>query len=107
MFAESVSTREIGGLRQTRAPQVAGDAPLAGLAERQHGVVGRRQLLELGLGEDAVDGLSARGWTLARRSTSSKLVHRHLATLPDDEFTAHEGIPVTTVPRTIFDLAAV
>jgi very-short-patch-repair endonuclease len=26
--------------------------------------------------------------------------------LPDDEVTVHEGIPVTIVPRTIFDLAA-
>jgi hypothetical protein len=31
----------------------------------------------------------------------------HKALLPDDEVTTHEGIPVTTVPRTLFDLAAV
>jgi hypothetical protein len=29
------------------------------------------------------------------------------ALLPDDEWTIHDGIPVTTVPRTILDLAAV
>jgi very-short-patch-repair endonuclease len=31
----------------------------------------------------------------------------HKARLPNDEITIHEGIPVTTVPRTLFDLAAV
>jgi very-short-patch-repair endonuclease len=31
----------------------------------------------------------------------------HWATLPADEFTTHHGIPVTTVPRTLFDLSAV
>jgi very-short-patch-repair endonuclease len=44
--------------------------------------------------------------TIPRRSRSSELIRRHLATLPGDEVTVHEGIPVTTVPRTIFDLAA-
>jgi very-short-patch-repair endonuclease len=36
----------------------------------------------------------------------SKLVRRHHKALPLDEITVNEGIPVTTVPRTIFDLAA-
>jgi very-short-patch-repair endonuclease len=31
----------------------------------------------------------------------------HEAQLPADEITVHEGIPITTVPRTLFDLAAV
>ena len=31
----------------------------------------------------------------------------HQAPLPPDELTIHQGIPVTTVPRTLFDLAAV
>jgi very-short-patch-repair endonuclease len=31
----------------------------------------------------------------------------HVARLPPDEITIHEGIPVTTVPRTLFDLATV
>jgi very-short-patch-repair endonuclease len=44
--------------------------------------------------------------TASRRSRSSTLIRRHLATLPGDEMTVCEGIPVTIVPRTIFDLAA-
>jgi very-short-patch-repair endonuclease len=44
--------------------------------------------------------------TVPHRSRSSKLIHRHISTVPDDERTLEEGIPVTTVPRTIFDLAA-
>jgi predicted transcriptional regulator of viral defense system len=159
MPAESVSTRDIGGLRRTRANP---DALIAELAEGQHGVVSRRQLIELGLGEDAVEHRLSRGrlhsvarsvyavgyrvlstkggwmavvlstgtdavlshrsaaalWglrdpgtgpvhvTVSHRSTSSKLIRRHLVALPGDEVTVHEGIPVTTVPRTILDLAA-
>lgn len=34
-------------------------------------------------------------------------IHRHSAALPVDEITIEDGIPVTTVPRTIFDLAAI
>jgi Protein of unknown function (DUF559) len=44
--------------------------------------------------------------TAPRKSTSSKLVRRHKLTLPADEVTTREGIPVTIVPRTILDLAA-
>jgi very-short-patch-repair endonuclease len=33
-------------------------------------------------------------------------IRRHHKALPADEVTVEEGIPVTTVPRTIFDLAA-
>jgi very-short-patch-repair endonuclease len=44
--------------------------------------------------------------TVPSKSTSSKLVRRHHKALPPDEVTVKEGIPVTTVPRTIFDLAA-
>jgi very-short-patch-repair endonuclease len=40
-----------------------------------------------------------------RRSRPGVKVHR--AALPSDERTIHDGIPVTTVPRTLFDLAAV
>jgi very-short-patch-repair endonuclease len=135
---------------------------IAGLAAEQHGVVGRRQLLERGMGEDAIDhrldvgrlhvvahgvysvghpDLSPMGrWTAAvlssgaravlshrsaaalwgisnprhgpihvtvvGRSRSSELIQRHHGSLPDDEVTAREGIPVTTVPRTVFDIAA-
>jgi hypothetical protein len=44
--------------------------------------------------------------TVPHRSRSSKLIRRHISIVPDDECTIEEGIPVTTVPRTIFDLAA-
>jgi very-short-patch-repair endonuclease len=44
--------------------------------------------------------------TLRHKSRTSRLIRRHLALLPDDEVTAHEGIPTTTVPRTVLDLAA-
>jgi hypothetical protein len=39
-----------------------------------------------------------------RRQTGIQI---HQIRLPPDEITTHEGIPVTTVPRTLFDLAAV
>jgi very-short-patch-repair endonuclease len=45
--------------------------------------------------------------TTPHKSTSSKLVQRHQSRVPEDEITVEDGIPVTTVPRTIFDLAAV
>jgi len=44
--------------------------------------------------------------TTPQKSRSWKGVRRHHSPLPADEVTIHEGIPVTTVPRTIFDLAA-
>jgi predicted transcriptional regulator of viral defense system len=131
------------------------------LARRQHGVVSRTQLIELGLGEDAIEhrlthgrlhrlhpGVYAVGhrlvpreglWMAAvlasgsdallshhtaaalwglrgysggaihvvvpRRSTSSKRIRRHVSHVPDDERAVEEGIPVTSVHRTIFDLA--
>ena len=54
MTTETVSTRDIGGLRRSRDEEGV-DARIAELARRQHGVVARRQLLKLGLGEDAVE----------------------------------------------------
>jgi very-short-patch-repair endonuclease len=45
--------------------------------------------------------------TVPGKSTSTKLVRRHHVDLPDDEVTIHEGIPVTTAPRTVFDLASI
>jgi len=33
-------------------------------------------------------------------------IKRHHKALPEDEITVEEGVPVTTVPRTIFDLSA-
>ena len=44
--------------------------------------------------------------TVPHRSRSSDLIRRHVSQLPDDERTVEERIPVTTVPRTILDLAA-
>ena len=44
--------------------------------------------------------------TVPHRSRSSDLIRRHISEAPADERTVKEGIPVTTVPRTIFDLAA-
>jgi len=45
--------------------------------------------------------------TIPRKSTSTKQIRRHHKPLPSDEVTVEEGIPVTTVPRTILDLAAI
>jgi very-short-patch-repair endonuclease len=124
-------------------------------------VVGRRQLLELGLSRDAIAGRVRRGqlhqlhpgvyavgyrsvggkgrwmaavlycgpgavlshrsaaalWgltssgatvavTVPRRSRSSRSIQRHFSLLPADEVTVRDGIPVTTVPRTLLDRAA-
>jgi very-short-patch-repair endonuclease len=44
--------------------------------------------------------------TVPHRSRSSKPIRRHVSEVPEDERTIEEGIPVTTVPRTILDLAA-
>lgn len=144
---------------QTRAL----DVRVADSAERQHGVVARRQLVALGLGREAI-GVRLRSGRLHRmhqgvysvghrvvsrearwmaavlacgegavlshrsaaalwgiRNASSRAIevttpaksrsrvgiHRHFAVLPADEVTERVGIPVTTVPRTILDLAAV
>jgi very-short-patch-repair endonuclease len=45
--------------------------------------------------------------TLPYRRNPSPGIRGHYALLPDDEITTVRGIPVTTVPRTILDLAAV
>ncbi len=44
--------------------------------------------------------------TVPRKSTSSRKIRRHASRLPEDERTVEAGIPVTSVPRTILDLAA-
>jgi very-short-patch-repair endonuclease len=44
--------------------------------------------------------------TVPRKSTSSKRIRRHLSHVPPDERSEKEGIPTTSVHRTIFDLAA-
>ena len=49
--------RHIGGKRKVRDP----DEAILRLARRQHGVVARRQLVELGVGPDAIDFRLRRG----------------------------------------------
>jgi very-short-patch-repair endonuclease len=44
--------------------------------------------------------------TAPRKSTSTKRIRRHLSHVPADERAVEEGIPATSVHRTIFDLAA-
>jgi very-short-patch-repair endonuclease len=145
-----------------RQSQVDGvDRRVAELAERQHGVVARRQLREMGVGARAIDhrvqrgrlhlvyrgvyavgyaSLTAEGrimgavlasgpgtvashraagtawgfWhsnrldvTAARARRSRSGVVLHYRQLAPDEITAVREIPVTTVARTVFDLASV
>jgi len=45
--------------------------------------------------------------TCSRALRARSGIRVHKARLPADEITTHQGIPVTTVPRTLFDLAAV
>jgi very-short-patch-repair endonuclease len=136
---------------------------IAELAKRQHGVVGRAQLLKLGLGRRAIGSRIARGWlhpvhrgvyavgyallfskgrwmaAVIACGAEAALSHRsagrlwglvplgpgpvevtrpsgfraqrsgivgHESLLPEDEVTAIDEIPVTSAPRTLFDLAA-
>jgi very-short-patch-repair endonuclease len=44
--------------------------------------------------------------TVPHRSRSSKAVYRHISHVPTDERSEKEGIPATSVHRTIFDLAS-
>jgi Uncharacterized protein conserved in bacteria len=44
--------------------------------------------------------------TVPHKSTSTKRIRRHFSLVPEDERAVHEGISVTSVHRTIFDLAA-
>jgi hypothetical protein len=44
--------------------------------------------------------------TVAHRSRSCKAICRHVSEVPPDERAMEEGIPLTSVHRTIFDLAA-
>jgi very-short-patch-repair endonuclease len=138
------------------------DRLIAELAERQHGVVGRRQLLELGVTVSMLEGRLRRGqlhgvfrgsYAVGHRSVSRRgrllaavlaagpgavLSHRsagelfgitppfagrpeatapagwrapagivvHHAPIAEDERRVEDGIPATTVPRTMLDLAA-
>lgn len=165
MPRETAQSRDIGGSvrsRQQAKEDEGTDRAIARVAEAQHGVVARRQLTRLGLGDDAIDyrlavgrlwivmpriyavgqrrlpplsrsmaavlssgfgavlshrsaaalwGIRALGGgpihvTVPSKSRSTKLVRRHHVVLPGDEVTVHEGIPVTTVPQTVLDLAS-
>jgi len=44
--------------------------------------------------------------TAPHKSTSTKRIRRHFSQVPHDERAIEDGIPVTSVHRTIFDLAA-
>ncbi|MFL5899390.1 MAG: type IV toxin-antitoxin system AbiEi family antitoxin domain-containing protein [Solirubrobacterales bacterium] len=44
--------------------------------------------------------------TVPHRSRSSKAIYRHISRVPPDERVMEEGIPVTSVHRTIYDLSA-
>jgi hypothetical protein len=139
------------------------DRVIAHIAQRQHGVVARSQLAEMGAGRGAIGlrlrrgrlhivyhrvyavghrvltdhgrwmaaflaggagsvlshGSAAALWgirpdqsraielTSARRRGSRQGLRFHCSSLPTDEVTTVDGIPVTTVPRTLFDLAGV
>jgi predicted transcriptional regulator of viral defense system len=61
MADERRSTRLLCGQIYFREPGMGDDEAIAGLAGLQHGVVARRQLLELGLSADAIDYRLATG----------------------------------------------
>lgn len=79
---------------------------------RQHGVVARRQLLEMGLRARQIERRIAsgrlhlvwRGVASAPRRRPGILVHRRTVLLPE-ELTVYEGIPVTDPVRTLIDEA--
>jgi very-short-patch-repair endonuclease len=156
--AETAKTILEGGFLRSRDD----DRVLAALAERQHGLVGRWQLMEAGWSGGAIEKriwagrlhplhagvyrvghalisregrwmaavlasgpetvlshASAAALWMIRPSSRSIIdvtcpgksrswdgIRRHHKALPADEITVEEGIPVTTVPRTIFDMAA-
>lgn len=162
MPAEPYVDHAICGKRRARKP-AGQDGVIAELAQRQHGVVARRQLLQAGLSRRAIDhrmkgrrlqaihrGIYAVGhsvlsvegpWMAAvlaggraavvshrsagalwgfRHTTSSLVdvtvptgsrprrgIRFHESEVPPDELTVRRAIPVTTVPRTLMDLAAV
>lgn len=160
MNREPMIDPRIGGKSSARSWGQA----IARLAEQQHGVVARRQLLEMGMGRKAIDGRLQRGWLheyarglyvvgarrISRRGKwmaavlaageGSLLSHRsaarlwgvippaaewidvtcppgrvvrrrgivsHESMVAEDERTVVDGIPVTSIFRTIFDFAAV
>jgi very-short-patch-repair endonuclease len=87
------------------------------VGHRRISVAGRRMASVLTYRDDAVvsNRAAAAHWTLKESAAIEVTVPRtvrprrgivvHCLPLPPDEVTVHEGIPVTTVPRTIFDHA--
>jgi very-short-patch-repair endonuclease len=162
VVAETTPETAIRLLGRPRAQPGSARAVESDLAEAQHGVASRRQLLAAGLRPGAIQRridagrlhplhrgvyavghrvLSRQGrmtaallasdpgavlshrsaaalWglrdqagaavelTIPRKSSSSPVIRRHRADLAPDEITVCDRIPVTTVPRTILDLAA-
>jgi very-short-patch-repair endonuclease len=146
----------------TKTGEHGADAAIAAVAERQHGVITRAQLLAIGVGSRAIthrlarrrlhalhrgvyavghrrigrDGhlmaavlASGSGAVLSHRSAATVWeirraglsgievtvprdrrragVRAYQSAIPPDERTNRNGIPVTSVPRTLLDLAAV
>lgn len=163
MAGESKVIHDMHEQQSVRSSGVGNDEAIAELAERQHGVVARAQLVALGLGRGAIDerlkkkrlhrvhrgvyavgyrGRTRTGWWMAAVlacGPGAVLSHRcaaalwgilegwptivdvsvprplgprdgirvRRASIAADERTVHAGIPVTTVARTLLDLAAV
>jgi very-short-patch-repair endonuclease len=157
------SARRLLGAQHPKLHTEILDRRVATLAGRQHGVVGRWQLHELGLSDQMIKTRIAHGGlgrlhrgvyavghraiTIESRWMAAVLAHgpeavlshrsagqfwglyprsriepevtcpgsrktkrgivTHCGSLPGDEVVRARGIPVTTVPRTMFDLAAV
>jgi very-short-patch-repair endonuclease len=81
---------------------------IAALGERQHGVVSRRQLLAAGITPAMIRIGSPRSspWDVRRRVVDRPGLDVHRTTiLPSDDVTVVAGVPVTTVARTLVDLA--
>jgi very-short-patch-repair endonuclease len=75
------------------------------LAAGQHAVLSHRSAGELwGVLRKAKLGIEV---TRATKSRRREPIRIHRSSVPDDERTIVDGIPVTTVPRTLLDLAAV
>ncbi|HST40012.1 MAG TPA: hypothetical protein VLK58_10910 [Conexibacter sp.] len=72
------------------------------MADAQHGVVARRQLLAAGLSRDVVRGRLRRGLLLPLTARIRVFARRQLAA---EDITIVEAIPVTAVARTLVDLA--
>jgi hypothetical protein len=116
MIAADAESRQIRGKVRPRGVERA----IATLAERQHGVVARRQLRALGFGDDAIDHrlrlgrlhrlhrgvyavgyrrLSPRGrWMAAVLACGSRALLSHQSAAAHWGLRPHSGIPQVTVP---------